>query len=146
MLKYPLAVTLTIIDGLLVSVGKEKYVIPLNMIKESVCPKKEQVTKVKHSGEMVSIRQTFYPIVRIHEMFDIADAVKDPWESVMVVVEGDGKRCCMMVDTLLEKQQVVLKDIGKNFKNIETIAGGAILGDGKVGLVLNVEGILNTMV
>ncbi|MBI5186277.1 MAG: chemotaxis protein CheA [Nitrospinae bacterium] len=142
-LKFPLAVTLTIIDGLLVSVGKEKYVIPLNMIKESVCPRKEQVMRVKYKGEMVSIRETLYPIVRIHELFGVRDAVQNPWESVMVVVESDNKRCCLMVDSLLEKQQVVLKDIGRSFKHIETIAGGSILGDGKVGLVLNVDGIMN---
>ncbi len=145
-LKFPLAVTLTIIDGLLVSVGKEKYVIPLNMIKESVCPKKEQISTVKFKGEMVNIRDTLYPIIRIHELFSVGNAVQNSWESVMVIVENDGKHCCLMVDDLLEKQQVVLKDIGKSFKHIDTIAGGAILGDGKVGLVLDVEGILNKVI
>ena len=79
-------------------------------------------------------------LVRLSELYHGSSLNKDPWDALLVVVESDGRRTCIMVDELIGQQQVVIKTIGETFKNVKGIAGGAILGDGKVGLILDVRG------
>jgi len=139
LLKLPL--TLAIIDGLLVGVGKERYIVPIYSVLEMLRPSRQAVNRIPGQGETVLVRDSVLPIIRLHERFGVTPRFSDPWEALLIVAECEGKRFCMMVDEFLGKQEVVIKGLGDMLKNIRGIAGGAILGDGRVGLILDLEAI-----
>jgi two-component system, chemotaxis family, sensor kinase CheA len=138
-LKLPL--TMAIIDGLVVGVGSERYVIPIFAIKEMMRPVEGMVSTVEGCAEVVMIRDNILPLVRLHERFGIKPRSVKPEESVLVVTEANGRPFCLMVDELLGKQEVVIKSLGDRFRNVSGIAGAAILGDGRVGLIVDVKGV-----
>jgi two-component system chemotaxis sensor kinase CheA len=90
---------------------------------------------------MALIRDRLLPPVRLHECFHIPDARQDPAEALLILCECEGKEFCLLVDDLMGKQEVVIKSLGEMMKDVPGIAGGAILGDGRVGLILDVEAI-----
>jgi two-component system chemotaxis sensor kinase CheA len=138
----PMSTTLITISGLLVAVGTERYIIPMEWVKESLRPSQGQISTVKRKGEVVEIRNTLYPLLRLGHFFGVKAKCEHPWDGVVMVIEKEDKKCCFLVDEIIEEAQVVLKDLGKTFRNIKGILGGAILGDGRVGLALDVEGIM----
>jgi two-component system chemotaxis sensor kinase CheA len=138
-LKLPL--TMAIIDGLVVGVGKERYIIPIFAVKEMLRPMADMVSTIEGRAEVVMVRNTLLPVVRLYERFNVEPRSKNPEESVFVVAEQDGRLFCLMVDELLGKQEVVIKSLGKMFQQVSGVAGGAILGDGRIGLILDVQGV-----
>jgi len=100
------------------------------------------LSTVVRRGELVDVRGELIPLVRLHELFAVNDGCSNPLEALVIVVENGEKRCCVMVDDLLGQQQVVIKSLGGYFKNLNGVAGGAILGDGRVGLILDVDGLM----
>jgi two-component system chemotaxis sensor kinase CheA len=90
---------------------------------------------------VILVRGSLIPVIRLNELFDIEADHSRPWESLVVVVEGDGRRNCLMVDELLGKQEVVIKNLGGGLNGSKGISGAAILGDGRVGLILDIPGI-----
>jgi two-component system chemotaxis sensor kinase CheA len=136
-----LPLTLAIIEGMLVRVGKERYVIPALSIIESFRPDRKQYSTVEEKGEMILSRGRLIPLVRLNEIFDCHGDAQAPWESLVVVVEYDGKYMCLLLDELLGKEDVVIKSMGEMLKEVPGIAGGAIMGDGRVGLILDIAGI-----
>lgn len=139
-IKLPL--TLAVIDGMVVMVGGEKYILPTVSIVESLRPEKGQISTVQDRGEMVNVRGALYPLVRLHELFDVEPANRNPWEAMVMQVEGEGKTTCILVDELVGQQQVVIKSLGESFKKIRYVSGGAIMGDGRVGLILDTGGLI----
>ncbi len=140
-IKLPL--TLAIIDGMIVQVGAEKYIVPMLSIEESIRPKKDDISTVLHRGELINVRGNLLPMVRLHNLYNIKPKKTNPWEALILIVEGEGQRCGLLVDDLLGQQQIVIKSLGEQFRNIKGISGGAILGDGHIGLILDVGGIIN---
>ncbi len=140
-IKLPL--TLAIIDGMIVQVGAEKYIVPMLSIEESIRPKKEDISTVLHRGELINVRGNLLPMVRLHNLYNVKPKKTNPWEALILIVEGEGQRCGLLVDDLLGQQQIVIKSLGEQFRNIKGISGGAILGDGHIGLILDVGGIIN---
>lgn len=140
-IKLPL--TLAIIDGMIVQVGSEKYIVPMLSIEESIRPKKEDVSTVQQRGEIINVRGNLLPMVRLHNLYNVQPKKTNPWEALILVVEGEGQRCGILVDDLLGQQQIVIKSLGEQFHNIRGISGSAILGDGHVGLILDVGGIMS---
>jgi len=138
-IKLPL--TLAIIEGMLVRVGKEKYVIPALSILESLRPTKEQYSTVEGKGEMILTRGKLIPLIRLNRIFDAECDHNNPWEALIMVVEQNGNQIGLLLDELLGKEEVVIKSLGETLKDIKGIAGGAIMGDGKVGLILDMAGI-----
>ena len=136
-LRLPL--TLAIIDGLVVSTGSERYILPLASVKELFRPVAGQVSTIEGRAEVVSVRDRLVPVVRLYERFRIEPNTKDPISSVFVMAGTDGASFCIMVDDLIGKQEVVIKSLGSSLRNIAGIAGGAILGDGHVGLILDLQ-------
>lgn len=136
-LKLPL--TLAIIDGLVVGVGCERYIVPMFAVREMFRPKPETLWTVQQRGEMALVRGTLLPVLRLYRRFGVTPRSEDPLQSVLVVVEVEGQRFCLVVDDLIGKQEVVIKGLGDLFKQIGGVAGGAILGDGRVGLILDVD-------
>ncbi len=136
-----LPLTLAIIDGMLVQVGNETYIIPTLCVVESFRPEKEIVHIVKGKGEFVTLRKECIPIVRLSEVFSLDVARSEPWESILVCVETDSGRIAIMIDDLLGRQQVVIKTLGKSLSRVREISGGAILGNGEIALILNVDAL-----
>jgi two-component system chemotaxis sensor kinase CheA len=137
-----LPLTLAIIDGLIVGVGAERYIMPINCVREMLRPTAEMIFTVEGRAEMAMVRGELLPIVRLYRRFGVEGAQQNPAEALFVVVEAQGRRFCLLVDALLGKQEVVIKSLGDTFRNVAGISGGAILGDGRVGLILDVNGVL----
>jgi two-component system chemotaxis sensor kinase CheA len=137
LIKLPL--TLAIIDGLVVGVGEERYIVPLFTVREMFRPGEDVVWTVQQKAEMALVRGTLLPVLRLHHAFRIRPRAEDPKEGVLIVAEAEGERFCLLVDELIGKQEVVIKSLGEVFRNVPGVAGGAILGDGRVGLILDLE-------
>jgi len=127
---------------MLLRVGHEHYVLPTVSIERSFRPKLGAIRTVTGRGEMVMLRGDLLPMFRLHELFGVSDALGDPHDGLLIVIEGEGRRCALMVDELLGQQQVVIKALGESIGQIPGVAGAAILGDGRVGLILDAGGIL----
>ncbi len=134
-----LPLTLGVTDGMLVRVGAERYVVPTTNIHVSFRPEPDAVRTIAGRGEVVTLRGEVLPVVRLHRLFRVPGAEHDAARALLVVV-GDGRRrrTALLVDELLGQQQVVAKSLGGGVGRVEGIAGGAILGDGRVGLILDV--------
>jgi two-component system, chemotaxis family, sensor kinase CheA len=139
LLKLPL--TLAIIDGLVVAVGQERYILPLFAVREMFRPKQETIWTVQQKAEMALVRGALLPVIRLYRSFGVEPRTRDPLDSVLVVAEVEGRRFCILVDALIGKQEVVIKTLGETFDKVQGVAGGAILGDGRVGLILDLERI-----
>jgi len=133
--------TLAIMDGIIVRIGPERYIIPTVSIKETFRPQPADVATVQARGEVVKVRNMLLPLIRLYELLGVAPQRREPWEALVVVVENEGYQRCLMVDDLVGKQEVVIKNLGEKFKEVKGLAGGAIMGDGRVGLILDINGI-----
>ncbi|OQW35755.1 MAG: hypothetical protein A4E19_16025 [Nitrospira sp. SG-bin1] len=139
-LKLPL--TLAIIEGMTVRVGQETYIVPLLSILESIQPKEGAVKTVVGKGELINVRGTYLPMVRLYEVFSLQPEHTIPTKAILLILETEGERVAVMVDEILGQQQVVIKSMEQNFRKVEGIAGATILGDGTVGFILDVRGLL----
>jgi len=139
LMKLPL--TLAIIDGLVVGVGNQRYIVPIFAVREMLKPAQDAISTVRGREEMAMVRGTLLPLIRLHRRFGIQARFENPWDSLLIVSENGGKQFCLMVDELVGKQEVVIKSLGESMQNIPGVAGGAILGDGRVGLILDLEGL-----
>jgi two-component system, chemotaxis family, sensor kinase CheA len=133
-----LPLTLAITDGMLVQVGKERYIVPTINIHMSFRPARDALFTVAGQGEVVMLRGEIMPIVRLHRLFGVPGAVDDPVQALLMIVADGEKRCALLVDQLVSQHQVVAKPLGDGIGQVPGLAGGAILGDGRVGLILDV--------
>ena len=139
-----LPLTLAIIDGIIVRIGPERYIIPTIAVKETLRPGKQDYHTIHGQGQMIKVRQELLPLVRLYELFGITPETTEPAEALMVIVENEGRQRCLMVDDLIGKQEVVIKNLGRYLASINGIAGGTILGDGQVGLIIDIAGIFES--
>jgi two-component system chemotaxis sensor kinase CheA len=139
LLKLPL--TLAIIDGLVVGVGDQRYIVPIFAVREMLQPAEQAISTIHGRQEMALVRGSLLPVIRLHRRFHVEPRHQHPWESLLIVSESGTKLFCLMVDELIGKQEVVIKSLGEGMRNIAGVAGGAILGDGRVGLILDPEGL-----
>jgi two-component system chemotaxis sensor kinase CheA len=137
-MKLPL--TLAVIDGLLVRAGKERYVIPTLSVVRLVEPRREDVISVLEAHELLQVQGQSIPLLRLTTLFAM-DAGRDE-PQLAIIAESDGQRVAILVDELLGQQQAVIKSIGHGIGETPGISGCAILSDGRVGLVLDVAGLL----
>jgi len=136
-----LPLTLAIIDGMVVEVGDERFILPTISVAESLRPSKKEYSTVQGRGEMIMIRGNLLPVVRLHDIVGVEPSERNPWDALVVVVEHHGQMRCLLVDRLIGRQEVVIKSLGQGLKGVKVVAGGAIMGDGRVGLILDVEGV-----
>jgi two-component system, chemotaxis family, sensor kinase CheA len=141
MFTITLPLTLAIIDGQSLAVGRENYIVPLNNIVESLQLSRGALNRVAGQGEVFSFRGDYVPVVRLDEVFGI-NRLKAEHEGIVVVIEGEGRRVGLLVDDLLGQQQVVIKSLDTNFGRVSGISGATILGDGSVALILDLPGII----
>ena len=132
-----LPLTLAIIDGLIARVGDERFIFPTLSVCESFRPTPQMITRVQGKGEVVKVRDRLCPILRLYDHFQITPRTTEPCEGLLIVVESANQRRCIMVDELIGKQEVVIKSLDERFKSNKCVAGAAIMGDGRVGLILD---------
>ncbi|MDP3210768.1 chemotaxis protein CheA [Methylotenera sp.] len=137
-----LPLTLAILDGMSVSLGDSVYVIPLNLIVETLQPRAEDIKTVTGEGRMVHVRGEYLPIIALHSLFNHKTDITDPTQGVLVLLESDGKKSALFVDRLVGQQQVVIKSLETNFKKIPGVSGATIMGDGSVALILDVAALI----
>jgi two-component system, chemotaxis family, sensor kinase CheA len=136
----PKAVTVQILDGFLVQVGEERLVLPLRAISESFRPTLDQLHTVAERGECVSRRGRVFPLVRFNRLLALGAPDRCPSEAIVVSVEVSGGRPAgLLVDQVLGVQQVVLREVAGIDTRAQVFAGGAVLGDGRVAMVVDVE-------
>ena len=139
-LKLPL--TLAIIEGMTVRVGRETYIVPLLSILESIQPKAGVMKTVVGKGELINVRGTYLPMIRMYDVFSLQPEHTEPTKAILLILETEGERVAVMVDEILGQQQVVIKSMEQNFHKVAGIAGATILGDGTVGFILDVRGLI----
>jgi two-component system chemotaxis sensor kinase CheA len=142
LMKLPL--TLAIIDGLVVGVGGERYIMPIIAVREMFRPAPGTVTTLDGNREIVRLRDQVMPVVRLSERFGLRATNQSLENSLLIVTETENRTFGLAVDELLGRQEVVLKNLGEVLGSVTGIAGGAILGDGRVGLILDPKGVLES--
>ena len=140
-LRMPL--TMAITDGMVVKVGSQRYILPTANIQKAVRPEESDIYTVNERAEMLSFRDELLPVIRLHKLFNIPDAQTQLTSGLLVVIVEGQHRCALFVDNLLSQTQVVTKLLGKGLNNVPGVAGGAIMGDGTVGLILDAAGIIS---
>ncbi len=138
-----LPLTLAILDGQLVRVGKETYIVPLISIIESLQINPEMINSVTGAADVYKLRDDYIPIVRLYDIFGIEADTTDITDGLLVVVENEGKKIAICVDELLGQQQVVIKSLETNLKQIDGLSGATILGNGTVALILDINGVMH---
>jgi len=137
-----LPLTLAILDGQLVKVGKEIYIIPLVSIIESIEIEADKISSIAGGNEVYQLRDEYLPLIHLDQVFRMEPRELRLQDSLMIVVEGDSGKVGIVVDDLLSQQQVVIKSLESNYKRVEGISGATILGDGTVALILDMAGLI----
>ena len=131
-----------VVNGMLAGVGDQQYIIKVEDICEAIRPKPEEIITVQGYAECLYIHEQIYPLIRLHELFGVETEFTDPTEAMVILAEGKDSRGAILVDRILGQQRAVVKELDKQFSYINTIAGTAVLANTRVGLVLDIPGIL----
>ena len=137
--RFPL--TMAIINGMIVRVGKEKYIVPTVAIRQLLRPEQKTCNKIAGKGETINVMGNLMPLVRLYDLLQIEPEHVNPWEAVTIVIEGENGAKCILVDEIIGEEEVVIKSLGEGLKGVRGLSGGAIMGDGSVGLILDPEGL-----
>ncbi|MDR3373074.1 MAG: chemotaxis protein CheA [Ancalomicrobiaceae bacterium] len=132
--------TLAVLDGMVVAVGDEKYILPLTSIVESYRPDRHTVCTLAGGGQVAAVRGEYVRLVYLWKVFSVPNAVTEPWNGLVVLVEtASGGKIGVVVDELIGQQQVVIKSLQENFDPVAGISGATILGNGRVALIIDIE-------
>ncbi len=137
-----LPLTLAILDGMLVTVGAETYVVPLASIVESLQPEADSISTIAGRGRVIRVRGEFIPLVALHELFNISSNCRDANESIVVLLEAATGTFALQVDALAGQSQVVIKSLENNYRRVDGFSGATILGSGRVAMILDIDGLL----
>jgi two-component system, chemotaxis family, sensor kinase CheA len=132
-----LPLTLAILDGMSVRVGREIFIVPLSAVVESLQPADGQVKTLTGDARVVKVRNEFVPMADLSSLFDIPRVPEDDPAGILVVIEADDRKVAARVDELVGQQQVVIKSLEANYRRVRGISGATILGDGHVALILD---------
>mgnify|MGYP000220984723 CR=1 FL=1 len=141
-LRLPSSLTVLVVNGMLAGIGNQQYIIKLEDIQDAVRPKPEDIITVQGYAECLHVYGQIYPLIRLHELFGVETELTEPTEAMVILAKNKDSRGAILVDKILGQQRVVVKELDKQFSYINTIAGTAILANTRVGLVLDVPGIL----
>jgi two-component system chemotaxis sensor kinase CheA len=139
-----LPLTLAILDGMLIKVGDEIYILPLGYVIESLQPAAVDVKDIAGQGQVVKVREEYLPLIPLYQIFAIEPRCPEPSKGILVILESEGKKAALLVDSLVGQQQVVVKNLESNFRKVAGISGATILGDGGVSLILDVAALLRS--
>ncbi|WP_072680548.1 chemotaxis protein CheA [Arcobacter sp. LA11] len=142
-----LPLTLAILDGLDIAVGDQKYILPLSAIVESLQPTSDMIKKIGDgSQDLLMLREEFIPVVRIHQLFGVEPTFDNLEDGMLIVVKSGTTKVAISIDEFLNQHQVVVKPLDKNFRSVEGIGAATVRGDGSIGLILDVLGIINAQI
>ncbi len=133
-----LPLTLAILDGMSIKVGREMFILPVSAVIESLQPRADDLYSVAGGDVLLKVREDYLPVVAVHHALDVADAITDPTRAIVVIVQGEGRRYALLVDELVGQQQVVVKNLETNYRKVPGVSAATILGDGSVALILDV--------
>jgi len=136
-----LPLTLAILDGQLVKIANETYIVPLIAIVESVQIAPEALKVIGGRESLYLFREEYIPLYNVRVLFDIPNKPSEQDEGMVIIVENGGSKFALIVDDLLSQQQVVLKSLEANYMAVEGISGATILGDGNVALIVDIKGL-----
>lgn len=139
-----LPLTLAILDGMSVAVGDETYIIPLNYVVESLQPAADLIKSIGGVPRLVQVRNEFLNILTLRDAFGLSGGLTDLERGILVVLESDGDKIALFVDALVGQHQVVIKSLEANYRKVVGISGATIMGDGHVGLILDVQALVDT--
>jgi two-component system chemotaxis sensor kinase CheA len=142
-IRIRLPLTLSILEGQMLRVGREIYVISLLSIVETVQPMRDRIQSIGGKAELFRHRDEYLPIIRLHELFAIEPDSTAIASGLLVICESDGRRVAILVDELMAQQQVVIKSLETNFGSVQGLAGATIHGDGTVALILDVPSLID---
>ncbi len=138
-----LPLTLAILDGLDIAVGDTKYILPLSSIVESLQPTSDMIKKIGDgTQDLLMLREEFIPVVRLHQLFDIVPKHTKLEKGMLIVVKSGNIKIAMFIDEFLHQHQVVVKPLDKNFRSVEGVGAATVRGDGSIGLILDIMGII----
>ena len=137
-----LPLTLAILNGMSVRVGKEIYVLPLNYVVESLQPGAEHLHSITGEKHVIRVRGEYLPLIALHRVFGVPDAKTDPRQGILVIAQAGDARFALFVDELLGQHQVVVKNLETNYRRVPGISAATILGDGSVALIIDVAAML----
>jgi two-component system chemotaxis sensor kinase CheA len=139
-----LPLTLAILDGLDIAVGDRKYILPISAIVESLQPTFEMIKKIGDgTQDLLMLREEFIPVVRLHQLFNVPSKYSDLEDGMLIVVKSGNLKVALFIDEFLHQHQVVVKPLDKNFRSVEGIGAATVRGDGSIGLILDVLGIID---
>lgn len=138
-----LPLTLAILDGLSVTVGDQFFIVPLTYITESLKPAASDIKTVRGRGRVVQVRGEYLPVIALHEIFNLQPVVTEIHEGILVILDAEGAKAAMFVDTLVGQHQVVIKSLESNYRRVQGVSGATIMGDGSVALILDAVGLVN---
>jgi two-component system chemotaxis sensor kinase CheA len=133
---------LAILDGQIIQIGDNTYILPLISIIESIQDFQGMIHRVAGGCDVLRLRNEYVPIIKLSDVFHLTCSEDIMEEGIMVVVEGDNMKVAILVDDLLAQQQVVIKSLEDNYRKVEGISGATILGDGTVSLILDISGLI----
>jgi two-component system chemotaxis sensor kinase CheA len=138
-----LPLTLAISDGMVVNVGDQTLVVPLANVVESLRPTSSEVQGLGAHRAMINVRGRFIPVLPLHVAVGAVGAVEKAEDGVLIVVETEGAgRAALLVDAICDQRQVVIKSLDTHYRSVEGVAGATILGDGRVALIVDVDGLV----
>ena len=142
-----LPLTLAILDGLDIAVSDQKYILPLSSIVESLQPTSDMIKKIGDgTQDLLMLREEFIPVVRIHQLFGLKSSFENLEDGMLIVVKSGNTKVALSIDEFLNQHQVVVKPLDKNFRSVEGIGAATVRGDGSIGLILDVVGIINAQI
>jgi len=142
-----LPLTLAILDGLDIKVGNQKYILPLSSIVESLQPTSEMIKKIGDgTQDLLMLREEFIPVVKLHKLFGLEKSFEKLEEGMLIVVKSGNTKVAISIDEFLNQHQVVVKPLDKNFRSVQGIGAATVRGDGSIGLILDVIGIINAQI
>lgn len=142
-----LPLTLAILDGLDIKVADQKYILPLSSIVESLQPTSDMIKKIGDgSRDLLMLREEFIPIVKLHQLFGLENSFENLEDGMLIVVKSGNTKVALSIDEFLNQHQVVVKPLDKNFRSVQGIGAATVRGDGSIGLILDVVGIINAQI
>nr|WP_297457429.1 chemotaxis protein CheA [uncultured Halomonas sp.] len=133
-----LPLTLAILDGMSIKVGEEVFILPLGAVLESLQPTQDELYSMAGDDLLLKVRDEYLPVIALHQALDVQGARTEITESIVVIVQGEGRRYALVVDDLIGQQQVVVKNLETNYRKVAGISAATILGDGSVALILDI--------
>lgn len=134
-----LPLTLAILEGMAIRVGEEIYILPLSVVVESLQPQADMLFSMVGNDRLLKVRDEYLSLVALHEVFAVPGAKTQPEQGIVVVVQGKGRHYALLVDELIGQQQVVVKNLERNYRKVPGVSSATILGDGRVSLILDVS-------